>query len=790
MKIAVVGPSPVPYVFGGAEGLLWKLVESINDLTPNQAELIKMPVKERSFWELIDSYYRFFNMDLSHFDLIISTKYPSWMVSHDNHIVYMVHHLRGLFDTYHFFNEPKAVPPNLRAGLVDEIMMLTENAAASRETVKAVFQKLFQLKEEGPGHEEVLFKFPGPFIRALIHFFDGYALSPGRIKGYFSISENLTRRDDYFPKGVKVGVIHPPPKASGFYCNKYDYLFSISRLDSPKRIDILIESMRYVPHPIKFKIAGTGPEEARLKDLAANDERIEFLGFVNDKELADLYANSLGVLYIPYDEDYGLITIEAMKSKKPVITSSDSGGPLEFVKDSETGYIVPPDPKMLAEKINHIVAHPDEARIMGSQAFQVTQDITWERSVARLIGTDIAKPHGRPRILVLSTYSCYPPRGGGQHRLYNLYSLLMRSFDVTMCSIIEVNKPYQNLLLENGLRQICVPQAREHAEAQWEVERHTELNLYDVCMIDLIEMSKDYVQKAKNLIDESDIIIFSHPYLFGLSKYVEKNKLIVYESHNIEYLLKKDYIQNHVLLKRIMEIEKEACIKSDIIFTTSEEDKIGLIDIYSAYAEKIFVAPNGVDINKIQFINEDEKTRTKSLAGLLNHPTILFVGSWHPPNLEALEFIVDNLANKIDDCIILVVGSVRDYYLQKHKTLPKNVMAFGTVDEEEKYEIYKLADIAVNPMFSGSGTNLKMLDYMSAGIPAISTEIGARGLRAADSKHVLICASDQIHEKIRDLLGNKDLRDKLRRSGRVHVEESYSWEKIAKNVEKALCKVI
>lgn len=790
MKIAVVGPSPVPYAYGGAEGLLWKLVESINDLTPNQAELIKIPVKERSFWELIDSYYRFFNMDLSHFDLIISTKYPSWMVSHDNHIVYMVHHLRGLFDTYHFFNEPEAVPPDLRAGLVDEIMMLTENAAASHETVKAVFQKLFQLKEERPDHEEVLFKFPGPFIRALIHFFDGYALSPGRIKEYFSISENLTRREDYFPKGVKVGVIHPPPKVSGFCCNKYDYLFSISRLDSPKRIDTLIESMKYVPHTIKLKIAGTGPEEARLKELAAKDERIEFLGFVNDKELSDLYANCLVVLYIPYDEDYGLITIEAMKSRKPVITSSDSGGPREFVKDSETGYVVPPDPKKLAEKINYFIEHPDEARTMGSRAFETTQDITWERSVARLLSTGIDKPRGRPKILVLCTYSCYPPRGGGQHRLYYIYSLLAKDFDVTICSIIEVNTSYQNLLLDNGLKQICIPQAREHAEAQWKIESKLGRNLYDICMIDFVEMSKDYVHEVKGLINDSDIIVFCHPYLFELSKHVGKGKLIVYESVDVEYLLKKDYVQDTRLSEKIKETERKACIKSDIILATSEEDKKNLVDLYEVTGQKISVASNGVDISKIQFISEDEKTRAKSIAELSNHPTILFVGSWHPPNLEALEFIVDNLANKIDDCVILVVGSIRDYYLQKHKALPKNVMAFGTVDEEEKYEIYKLADIAINPMFSGSGTNLKMLDYMSAGIPTISTETGARGLKAIDSKHVIICSPDLIHGKIRDLLGSKDLRDKLRRSGRAHVEESYSWEKIAKSVEEALCKVM
>ena len=284
--------------------------------------------------------------------------------------------------------------------------------------------------------------------------------------------------------------------------------------------------------------------------------------------------------------------------------------------------------------------------------------------------------------------------------------------------------------------------------------------------------------------------VFCHPYLFELSKHVGKGKLIVYESVDVEYLLKKDYVQDTRLSEKIKETERKACIKSDIILATSEEDKKNLVDLYEVDGQKISVASNGVDISKIQFINEDEKTRAKSIAELSNHPTILFVGSWHPPNLEALEFIVDNLANKIDDCVILVVGSIRDYYLQKHKALPKNVMAFGTVDEEEKYEIYKLADIAINPMFSGSGTNLKMLDYMSAGIPTISTETGARGLKAIDSKHVIICSPDLIHGKIRDLLGSKDLRDKLRRSGRAHVEESYSWEKIAKSVEEALCKVM
>jgi glycosyltransferase involved in cell wall biosynthesis len=692
-----------------------------------------------------------------------------------------------LFDTYHFCTEPDLTPGILKRGLVEEILRTIRDPDAK---IESVFGLLDELKRNRASYDPNTFKFPGPFIKEIVHYFDSYALSPTRIRKYFCISSNVKKRTDYFPPGVSVEAIHHPSKLEGLQSEGYDYIFTASRLDGPKRINTMIEAMKHVPYDIQFKIAGIGPDEDALKKIANGDNRINFLGFVNDKTLVDLYSNALAVLYIPYDEDYGLITFEAMKSMKPVITAPDSGGPLEFVKDSVTGYIVPPDPKKLAVKINHLIEHPEEARILGSRAFHAVKDISWERLVARLIDTNIENHDMRAKILVLCTYPCYPPRGGGQHRLYNLYSRLARNFDVTICSIIEVNKTYQNLLLANGLRQICIPQSREHAEAQWEYERKNGLNLYDVCMMGLIGKSKDYVQMARDLIDESDIIIFSHPYLFGLSKYIEKNKRIVYESHNIEYLLKKDYIKNQVISENIREIEKEACIKSDIIFTTSEEDKMGLVDIYSVCAEKIFVAPNGVDTNKIQFINGDEKTRTKSLVGLMNHHTILFVGSWHPPNLEALEFIVDNLSKKIDDCIVLVVGSVRDYYLQKHKTLPKNVIAFGTVDEDEKYEIYKLADIAVNPMFSGSGTNLKMLDYMSAGIPAISTEIGARGLRTSDSKHVLICASDKIHEKIRNLLSNEDLADNLRRSARTHVEENYSWENIAKIVEETLKKLM
>lgn len=782
MKIAVVGPSPVPYVYGGVEGLLWKLVESINKNTAHQAELIKLPVKERSFWELIESYYNFYKLDLTHFDLIISTKYPSWMVKHDNHIVYMVHHLRGLFDTYSFCNEPLSVTENLKVGQVKAILELLEYNEKTEEDIDNVFEMLRQIRIEQDKYDKSTFRFPGPFIREIIHFFDGYALSPTRVKSYFSISENLKRRQHYFPPGVKVKAVYPPAKMEDFLCNDYCYLFTASRLDAPKRIDILIDSMKYVPHNIQFKIAGTGPEEKRLKELAKGDKRIEFLGFVNDEKLIDLYSNALAVLFIPYDEDYGLITIEAMRSRKPVITANDSGGPLEFVINSETGYFVDVSPQQIAERINFFIEHPEEAKKMGSNAYENVKNITWQNVTSSLLGEGGISPKNKKKVLVLSTYSCYPPRGGGQHRLFNIYSLLAKKFDVTIYSIIEVNKTCQNLLLENGLKQICVPQSKDHAESQWKAERALGLNLYDVCMVDFIEKSSEYVQKAKELMRESDIIIFSHPYLYELHKLASDEKKIIYEAHNVEYTLKKDYINDKEYADKVREIELNLCSRSNMIFSTSGEDKKALIDLYNVDSEKVIIAPNGVNTSEISFIKNEIKSEQKAIAGIPNYRTVLFVGSWHPPNLGALKFIVDTLAKEFGNYLFLVVGSVKDYYLQTHRGFPKNVLAFGVIDEKEKYDIYKLADIAINPMFTGSGTNIKMLDYMSAGIPVISTPVGARGLEIENYKHAIICSIDQMAEKISELIGDQKLQNHLRTNARSLVETNYSWEKIAKTM--------
>lgn len=106
MKIAIIAPSPIPFGIGGAEKLWLGMINYINTKTNHQCELIKVPIKENSFWNLIDAYNKFYSLDVSHFDMIITTKYPAWMVKHHNHHIYLQHCLRGLYDTYHFTSLP------------------------------------------------------------------------------------------------------------------------------------------------------------------------------------------------------------------------------------------------------------------------------------------------------------------------------------------------------------------------------------------------------------------------------------------------------------------------------------------------------------------------------------------------------------------------------------------------------------------------------------------------------------------------------------------------------------
>ncbi len=137
-----------------------------------------------------------------------------------------------------------------------------------------------------------------------------------------------------------------PPAPLAYRCDGYDdFILSVNRLDRAKRIDLLLEAAAAEPG-LRVVIAGDGPDRERLERLARDrglNGRAEFAGRVSDERLADLYARCLGVYYAPVDEDFGMVPFEAFLSEKPVLTTTDAGGPLDVVHDRETGLVVAPE---------------------------------------------------------------------------------------------------------------------------------------------------------------------------------------------------------------------------------------------------------------------------------------------------------------------------------------------------------------------------------------------------------------------------------------------------------------
>jgi len=232
------------------------------------------------------------------------------------------------------------------------------------------------------------FPYPSPALlhqRKFIQTLDSAALNPLRVKKIFTIGHEVTNRLRKYNL-LESEVLHPALLSDNFKIEgQNDYLFMPGRLHRWKRVDLVIKAMRYVKSPVKFKIAGTGEDEGAFRKEAQHDPRIEFLGKISEPELIDLYAGALAVPFVPLNEDYGYVTLEAFKSARPVITCTDSGEPAHFVQNQYNGFVCEPDPQEIAEKIDFLFNHRDAAAKMGLNGKATTAHISWANIANKLI---------------------------------------------------------------------------------------------------------------------------------------------------------------------------------------------------------------------------------------------------------------------------------------------------------------------------------------------------------------------------------------------------------------------
>lgn len=283
----------------------------------------------------------------------------------------------------------------------------------------------------------------------------------------------------------------------------------------------------------------------------------------------------------------------------------------------------------------------------------------------------------------------------------------------------------------------------------------------------------------------ADIIQLEFPLFAPLMPFLKiLRKPIVLDEHGVEVYYVKEL--SRALEKRLSKVqyvktlllEWLAIAVSSLVFTCSDHDARLLIEKYRIASNKVVTIPNGVDDDFFEYANSYSYDK----------PTIIFIGNFdHAPNVYAAKVILNkftpNVYKRDENLSFVFVGRNPPRWLVDNG--PKNcVKVFGNVKDVRPY--LAGADIAIAPIYHGSGTRIKILEYMALGKPVVSTYKGVEGLEVENGKHVLLREDPtEFAETIIQLLLDKNLSVRMGKNSQKLVKEKYRWKDIVTRAIKS-----
>ena len=350
MRILVCHPQP-PFMSGGAETHANGLIRALRE-AGHEAEIATIPFQWAPPSELVHQMGLWRSLDLHEangmsIDLVVAMKFPAYLVNHPRKIIWLIHQQRTAYELWGHpgFGDLSKAPDG---SAIRDLVVASDRLAFGEA------ERIFTNSENVKGRLERSLGVRG---EVLYHRSD--------------LTERLLGRD--------------PGDGAG------DYLLFPSRFDPLKRQALAVDAMRHVRSDVRLLLVGSGTEletiRTRISDARLAD-RVEIRVGVSDDELIELYRDALGVYFGPYEEDYGYVTIEAMAAGRPVIVTTDSGGPLEFARNEETGVVVEPDPEQIAAAFDELFHDRARGERLGAagRTFVAEKMPDWPGVVRRLLG--------------------------------------------------------------------------------------------------------------------------------------------------------------------------------------------------------------------------------------------------------------------------------------------------------------------------------------------------------------------------------------------------------------------
>jgi len=526
---------------------------------------------------------------------------------------------------------------------------------------------------------------------------------------------------------------------------------------------------------VRFVIAG-----AVCKYVTSSAANLDLRGEVDDETKKDLFHQA--TLFInPMLSGAGtsLKMVEAMAAGLPIVTSRVGARGLGMVDNVHALFAEPDD---FEQAIRRVLQSPSVRNELSKASQEMAaRHFSWPsitRTVAMEIGSALAghdtppSEEPKPLTLVVNDYPLGDAAGGGAKRILSLSRRLAEKHDVVLLCFhgrptVEVEE------VTEGLFEVRVPKTLPHRRFETALNNRSWISTNDITAALFCLDNPTMLRLFRRFADRASALVFVHPYMAPLLESTGASKPVIYDSQNVESVLKRTLLQPHCdgapLADLVLELERYICRHSVLITTTTEADQ--------AYFKQNFSdRPSITVMNGADVLSENEAARLleeRSLRDLSEGFRAVFIGSSHPPNVDAVKMLCAKVLPELPNMELWIIGSAGEN-LHEFAHFP-NLRCFGVVTETEKRKLLSQADIALNPVMGGGGSNLKTADYFGHALPTISTETGARGFDIRDGHELQIRATAEFVDAIRQLIDDHPLRQRLAAAGYAFARDKLGW---------------
>ena len=369
-------------------------------------------------------------------------------------------------------------------------------------------------------------------------------------------------------------------------------------------------------------------------------------------------------------------------------------------------------------------------------------------------------------------------------RLGALYRGLARTHHVTLLTSTDFGARFEHLSHTPRLQELRFPKDELWRTAYATLERSGlkgELSGLAFALA-VSDPECELRQRARSLAANADLVIHEFPFsepIFADGCPCRE----VYNSHNFEVALLSSIVWGDGFddaLAKLMRLEGNLLARAARVFAVSSDDAEKFRLFYGVEAPKLGVCPNGIDDAELAPLLRGRRKRSPKLG---KPPQLLFIGSAHHPNVEAGQYILQ-LAGELPEYEFLVAGGVCQPL--SAAAAPENVRLLGLVDPATKSRLLLTADLFINPVVLGSGTSLKALEALGAGLPMVSTPQGVRGIAVTSGIHCEIVGRAEFARTIAEVLRDEYRLQSFMTAGADLVHEQYSWRQIADDFSREL----